>query len=84
MCTTCGSQINRYYWQRAIPDAALCRNCFLASDDVDDQQRRSAIAQILKDTRNVDRRLAVEAHDSLRGKGVPANPRRRRTDAPKA
>lgn len=84
MCSTCRKSIEKFYWQRAMPNAVLCRDCWLSPDtDLDSQAKRDTIAKILKDARQIDRRVAIKAHDSLKGMGVPANVhRRRRSDAP--
>lgn len=80
-CSNCGKEITRAYWQREFPDVLLCRECW-TTPGIAPKTIRDSIAKALNQARKRgNRQLAKDVLKSLRGTGIPANPRRGRGKA---
>lgn len=76
-CGGCGKEIIRTYWQRTFATTVLCRECWLAPEELAAKLKRDTVAHILWDAHRKDISAAHKAYVSLRGTGIPPKQRRK-------
>lgn len=75
-CAICKTETNRPIWRRQFPDAAVCPNCWQLPDAVYAQLQRDAVAKIIwKARKELGQVSAWRALQTLRGRGLPSNPK---------
>lgn len=78
-CSICNVDTSRPIWRRQFPDAHVCPNCWQIPEAASRQLQRNAVAQIIWNAhRELGPEVARRALESLRGKGLPSNPKRGR------
>lgn len=75
-CTNCGKDVLRTFWTRLFPNSQFCKECWNLPDQEKVAIIRSTIAHTLAAARKHSRTVARIMRDSMRGTGVPTNPRR--------